>query len=219
MKNEKRKMGIELKVFFLLLIIVGIFCWFIVRDLDVVNVVINVVFIYVINVWGWVFEWYMVVMFFGWFWLVFGLYVKKCLGNELLEFSIVSWIFMMFVFCMFVVVLFWGLIEIYYYIFILLFGLELNLIGVKELGLVYSLFYWGFLLWVIYSFFLVVFVYFFFVCKMEVICFSLILVLLVGEKYVKGLFGIIVDNFYFVVLIFVMGISLGFVMLLVIECM
>lgn len=219
MKNEKRKTGIESKVFFSSLIIVGIFCWFIVRDLDVANVVINVVFSYVINVWGWVFEWYMVVMFFGWFWLVFGSYVKKRLGNESLEFSIVSWIFMMFVFCTFVVVLFWGSIEIYYYIFISSFGLESNSIGAKELGLVYSLFYWGFLSWVIYSFFLVVFVYFFFVRKMEVIRFSSILVSLVGEKYVKGLFGIIVDNFYFVVLIFAMGISLGFVTSLVIECM
>ncbi len=26
---------------------------------------------------GWAFEWYMVVMLFGWFWLVFGPYAKK----------------------------------------------------------------------------------------------------------------------------------------------
>ena len=82
MKNEKRKTGIEPKVFFPPLIIVGILCWLTVRDLDAANVVINAVFSYVTNVWGWAFEWYMVVMLFGWFWLVFGPYAKKRLGNE-----------------------------------------------------------------------------------------------------------------------------------------
>ncbi|GDK73332.1 transporter [Escherichia coli] len=61
MKNEKRKTGIEPKVFFPPLIIVGILCWLTVRDLDAANVVINAVFSYVTNVWGWAFEWYMVV--------------------------------------------------------------------------------------------------------------------------------------------------------------
>lgn len=69
MKNEKKKSGIEPKVF-PPLIIVGILCWLTVRDLDAANVVINAVFSYVTNVWGWAFEWYMVVMLFGWFWLV-----------------------------------------------------------------------------------------------------------------------------------------------------
>ncbi|MCK2499025.1 hypothetical protein V9818_22845, partial [Escherichia coli] len=59
MKNEKRKTGIEPKVFFPPLIIVGILCWLTVRDLDAANVVINAVFSYVTNVWGWAFEWYM----------------------------------------------------------------------------------------------------------------------------------------------------------------
>ncbi|VEB60324.1 L-carnitine/gamma-butyrobetaine antiporter [Escherichia coli] len=52
MKNEKRKTGIEPKVFFPPLIIVGILCWLTVRDLDAANVVINAVFSYVTNVWG-----------------------------------------------------------------------------------------------------------------------------------------------------------------------
>lgn len=112
MKNEKRKTGIEPKVFFPPLIIVGILCWLTVRDLDAANVVINAVFSYVTNVWGWAFEWYMVVMLFGWFWLVFGPYAKKRLGNEPPEFSTASWIFMMFASCTSAAVLFWGSIEI-----------------------------------------------------------------------------------------------------------
>ncbi|WP_149539997.1 L-carnitine/gamma-butyrobetaine antiporter [Escherichia albertii] len=152
MKDEKRKTGIEPKVFFPPLIIVGILCWLTVRDLDAANVVINAVFSYVTNVWGWAFEWYMVVMLFGWFWLVFGPYAKKRLGNEPPEFSTASWIFMMFASCTSAAVLFWGSIEIYYYISTPPFGLEPNSTGAKELGLAYSLFHWGPLPWATYSF-------------------------------------------------------------------
>ncbi len=134
MKNEKRKTGIEPKVFFPPLIIVGILCWLTVRDLDAANVVINAVFSYVTNVWGWAFEWYMVVMLFGWFWLVFGPYAKKRLGNEPPEFSTASWIFMMFASCTSAAVLFWGSIEIYYYISTPPFGLEPNSTGGERVG-------------------------------------------------------------------------------------
>ncbi|EPB6452952.1 L-carnitine/gamma-butyrobetaine antiporter [Escherichia coli] len=219
MKNEKRKTGIEPKVFFPPLIIVGILCWLTVRDLDAANVVINAVFSYVTNVWGWAFEWYMVVMLFGWFWLVFGPYAKKRLGNEPPEFSTASWIFMMFASCTSAAVLFWGSIEIYYYISTPPFGLEPNSTGAKELGLAYSLFHWGPLPWATYSFLSVAFAYFFFVRKMEVIRPSSTLVPLVGEKHAKGLFGTIVDNFYLVALIFAMGTSLGLATPLVTECM
>ena len=162
MKNEKRKSGIEPKVFFPPLIIVGILCWLTVRDLDAANVVINAVFSYVTNVWGWAFEWYMVVMLFGWFWLVFGPYSKKKLGDEKPEFSTASWIFMMFASCTSAAVLFWGSIEIYYYISTPPFALAPNSVGAKEIALAYSLFHWGPLPWATYSFLSVAFAYFFF---------------------------------------------------------
>ena len=161
----------------------------------------------------------MVVMLFGWFWLVFGPYAKKRLGNEPPEFSTASWIFMMFASCTSAAVLFWGSIEIYYYISTPPFGLEPNSTGAKELGLAYSLFHWGPLPWATYSFLSVAFAYFFFVRKMEVIRPSSTLVPLVGEKHAKGLFGTIVDNFYLVALIFAMGTSLGLATPLVTECM
>ncbi|MGS9159606.1 L-carnitine/gamma-butyrobetaine antiporter, partial [Salmonella enterica subsp. enterica serovar Infantis] len=62
MNNEKKKSGIEPKVFFPPVISVGILCWLTVRDLDAANVVITAVFSYVTHVWGWAFDWYMVVM-------------------------------------------------------------------------------------------------------------------------------------------------------------
>ena len=76
----------------------------------------------------------MVVMLFGWFWLVFGPYAKKRLGNEPPEFSTASWIFMMFASCTSAAVLFWGSIEIYYYISTPPFGLEPNSTGAKGTG-------------------------------------------------------------------------------------
>ncbi|XNM48375.1 BCCT family transporter [Escherichia coli] len=143
MKNEKRKTGIEPKVFFPPLIIVGILCWLTVRDLDAANVVINAVFSYVTNVWGWAFEWYMVVMLFGWFWLVFGPYAKKRLGNEPPEFSTASWIFMMFASCTSAAVLFWGSIEILLLHLHLAVWLRTELDRGERSRLAYSLFDWG----------------------------------------------------------------------------
>ncbi|HIC1043683.1 TPA: BCCT family transporter, partial [Escherichia coli] len=166
MSKDNKKAGIEPKVFFPPLIIVGILCWLTVRDLDASNEVINAVFSYVTNVWGWAFEWYMVIMFGGWFWLVFGRYAKKRLGDEKPEFSTASWIFMMFASCTSAAVLFWGSIEIYYYISSPPFGMEGYSAPAKEIGLAYSLFHWGPLPWATYSFLSVAFAYFFFVRKM-----------------------------------------------------
>ncbi|MGX8929356.1 L-carnitine/gamma-butyrobetaine antiporter [Proteus mirabilis] len=218
MSKDNKKAGIEPKVFFPPLIIVGILCWLTVRDLDASNEVINAVFSYVTNVWGWAFEWYMVIMFGGWFWLVFGRYAKKRLGDEKPEFSTASWIFMMFASCTSAAVLFWGSIEIYYYISSPPFGMEGYSAPAKEIGLAYSLFHWGPLPWATYSFLSVAFAYFFFVRKMEVIRPSSTLTPLVGEKHVNGLFGTVVDNFYLVALILAMGTSLGLATPLVTEC-
>ncbi|SUG49556.1 carnitine transporter [Salmonella enterica subsp. arizonae] len=68
---------------------------------------------------------------------------KKKLGDEPPEFSTASWIFMMFASCTSAAVLFWGSIEIYYYISTPPFGLAPNSTGAKEIGLAYSLFHWG----------------------------------------------------------------------------
>ena len=218
MSKENKKAGIEPKVFFPPLIIVGILCWLTVRDLDASNAVINDVFSYVTNVWGWAFEWYMVIMFGGWFWLIFGPYAKKRLGDEKPEFSRASWIFMMFASCTSAAVLFWGSIEIYYYISTPPFDFEPYSNQAKGIGLAYSLFHWGPLPWATYSFLSVAFAYFFFVRKMDVIRPSSTLVPLVGEKHVNGWFGTIVDNFYLVALILAMGTSLGLATPLVTEC-
>ena len=58
----QKKVGIEPKVFFPSLIIVGILSWLVVRDLDAANKAINATFAYVTGSWGWAFEWYMVVL-------------------------------------------------------------------------------------------------------------------------------------------------------------
>ncbi|WP_275075221.1 L-carnitine/gamma-butyrobetaine antiporter [Providencia rettgeri] len=218
MSKENKKGGIEPKVFFPPLIIVGLLCWLTVRDLDASNEVINQVFSYVTNVWGWAFEWYMVVMFGGWFWLILGPYAKKRLGEEKPEFSRASWIFMMFASCTSAAVLFWGSIEIYYYISTPPFEFAPYSTQAKSIGLAYSLFHWGPLPWATYSFLTVAFGYFFFVRKMDVIRPSSTLVPLVGEKHVNGWFGTIVDNFYLVALILAMGTSLGLATPLVTEC-
>ncbi|WP_332121921.1 BCCT family transporter, partial [Escherichia coli] len=67
------------------------------------------------------------------------------------------WIFMMFASCTSAAVLFWGSIEIYYYISTPPCGLVPNSPGAKELGVGYSVFHWGPLPWATNSFLSVAF--------------------------------------------------------------
>lgn len=215
-----KKVGIEPKVFFPSLIAVAILSYLVVRDLDAANRVINATFSYVTNSWGWAFEWYMVVMVIGWFWLVFGPMKDKKLGdeNDKPEFSTISWIFMMFASCTSAAVLYWGSLEIYYYVTYPPFGFEPLSTQAKELGLAYSLFHWGPLPWATYSLLSVAFGYFLFVKKINVVRPSGTIEAAVGEKLAKGWLGTLIDNVYIVALILAMGTSLGLATPLVTEC-
>ena len=213
-----KKVGIEPKVFFPSLLIVALLSYLTVRDLEASNAIINAMFNYITTQWGWAFEWYMVVMLGGWFWLIFGPFAQRKLGDEAPEFSTLSWIFMMFASCTSAAVLFWGSIEIYYYIASPPFGLEPFSVQAKELGLAYSLFHWGPLPWATYSFLAVAFGYFLYVRKINVMRPSGTLVPLLGEKRCKGIIGTMIDNLYLVALILAMGTSLGLATPLVTEC-
>ncbi len=215
---ETKKVGIEPKIFFPSLIAVAFLAYLVVRDLDAANEVINATFSYVTNNWGWAFEWYMVVMLIGWFWLVFGPMKDKKLGEEEPEFSNASWIFLMFASCTSAAVIYWGSIEAFYYIAYPPFGLEANSSAAQEFGLAYSLFHWGPLPWATYSLLSVAFAYFIYVKKINVMRPSGCIDGAVGEKLAKGWLGTIIDNFYIVALILAMGTSLGLATPLVTEC-
>ncbi len=216
---EAKKVGIEPKVFFPSLVIVGILGYLVVRDLDAANKVINSVFSYVTNSWGWAFEWYMIFMAIGWFWLVFGPMANKKLGEEKPEFSTASWIFLMFASCTSAAVLYWGTIEAYFYISTPPFAMKPFSQDAMEYGLSLSLFHWGPLPWATYSFLSVAFGYFLYVKKINVIRPSGTIEAAVGKKLANGWFGIMIDNFYIVALILAMGTSLGLATPLVTECM
>ncbi len=121
--EPKKAIKIDTKIAIPSLAIVAILIYFTVRDLGAANQVINQVFQYVTYKWAWAFEWYMVIMLGGYFWLLFGPYANKKLGDEEPEFSTASWIFMMFASCTSAAVLFWGTIEVYYYILTPPFGI------------------------------------------------------------------------------------------------
>ena len=216
-EKVKNKVTIDPKIFFPSLIVVVLLSYFTVRDLDASNIVIQNVFHYLTHTWGWAFEWYMVVMAIGWAWLVWGPYAHNRLGQEEPEFSTSSWIFLMFASCTSAAVLFWGSLEIYYYITYPPFDLAAGSIPAKELGLAYSLFHWGPLPWAGYGFFTVAIGYFLFVKKMDVVRPSGTLEPVLG-KYHKGIIGTIIDNIYVVALILAMGTSLGLATPLVTEC-
>lgn len=217
-ENKKiKKAGIEAKIFFPSLLVVILLSYFTVRDLDAANEVISAVFHYLTHSWGWAFEWYMIVMLAGWLWLLFGPYANNRLGNEEPEFSTGSWIFLMFASCTSAAVLFWGSLEIYYYVSYPPFEMEPLTVQAKEFSLAYSLFHWGPLPWAGYAFFSVALGYFLFVKKMDVVRPSGTLYPIMGKKC-EGIIGTIIDNIYVVALILAMGTSLGLATPLVTEC-
>ncbi|MCL2916354.1 L-carnitine/gamma-butyrobetaine antiport BCCT transporter [Shewanella corallii] len=217
--TQKKKIGIEPKVFFPPLIIVGLLCYLTVQDLEASNRVISAFFTYVTHNFGWAFEWYMVAMAIGWGWMLFGPYANKKLGDEKPEFNTANWIFMLFASCTSAAVLFWASFEAYSYVATPPFGMEPFSQASKEYGLAYSLFHWGPLPWAVFAFFTVAFGYFLFVKRLDVIRPSATLEPLVGKKHAYGAFGVIVDNLYIVALILAMGTSLGLATPLVTECL
>lgn len=88
------------------------------------------------------------------------------------NFSIFSWVFMLFCVGVVIGIIYWGMIEWVYYMDILFFGLELGSNEVIEFVVIYGIFYWGIVGWVYYSLFVVVFVYVYYVKKILMFCIS-----------------------------------------------
>lgn len=216
--EQSKKITIDSKVFFPSLAIVAVLIYLTVRDLEAANQVIGQVFSYITTSWAWAFEWYMVVMVAGYFWLLLGPYANKKLGDGDPEFSTSSWIFMMFASCTSAAVLFWGTFEAYSYVATPPFGFEPFSVQAKEYGVAYTLFHWGPVPWAKYSLLTVAFGYFLYVKKINVIRPSATVAPLIGEKQSKGLLGTFIDNLYIVALILAMGTSLGLATPLVTEC-
>lgn len=216
MKIEK--LGIESKVFFPPLIIVLLLSYFIFSDIYTANIIINKIFKYITNTWGWAFIWYMVVFSIIWLWMFLGPLKDKRLGEEEPEFSTVSWVFLMFTSCISSAVIFWLSIEAYFYISNPPFANAAFSMEAKEFALAYSLFHWGPIPWATYAVLTVAFGYFIWVKKINVMRPSICIEGAVGEKLSKGWLGTLIDNLYIIGLILAMGVSLDFSTLLVTQC-
>lgn len=210
---------IEAKVFFPSLLAVVFLGVLVVWDLDASNKVINATFDYVTQNWGFAFEWYMVIMLIGWFWLVFGPLAKRKLGEGEPDFKTSTWIFMMFASCTSAAVIYWAVLEVYYYATSKPFGYEVMSPEALDLALPFSMFHWGPLPWASYALLAVAFGYFMFVAKADVIRPSGMLSSAIGEKAANGFVGSLIDNLYIVALILAMGTSLGLATPIVTECM
>ncbi|ECQ5849305.1 L-carnitine/gamma-butyrobetaine antiport BCCT transporter [Campylobacter jejuni] len=219
MMENKQKNTIEAKVFFPSLLVIILLGYLVVRDLDSANVVINNIFNYVTKNWGFVFEWYMVVMLIAWCWLVFGPLKDRKLGDSKPDFSTLNWIFMMFASCTSAAIIYWAVLEVYYYATSLPFGYAPMSKEAMGVALSYSMFHWGPLPWASYALLAVAFGYFMFVKKADVIRPSGMLAPAIGEKLSKGFLGALIDNVYIVSLILAMGTSLGLATPIVTECM
>lgn len=142
-QEAKKKTGIESKVFFPPLIVAVLMIAAIRYDLEAANAAVNAALKFVTHQFGWAFEWYIVVTFVIWLWLIFGPWANKKFGNEAPEFSTPSWIFLLFASSTSAAVIFWGSIEVYYYATTLPFGYEPTSRQAIETSLAYAMFHWG----------------------------------------------------------------------------
>lgn len=218
-QEAKKKIGIESKVFFPPLIVAVLMIAAIMYDLEAANAAVNAALKFVTHQFGWAFEWYIVVTFVIWLWLIFGPWANKKLGNEAPEFSTPSWIFLLFASSTSAAVIFWGSIEVYYYATTPPFGYEPTSRQAIETSLAYAMFHWGPISWSTFGFFTVAFGYFLFVKKIDIVRPSGTVVAVIGEKNANGFLGTLIDNLYLVALLLAMSTSLGLSTPLVTECM
>ena len=154
---------------------------------------------------GGVLEIYVFFLFLLCIYFAFGKYSHKRLGDEKPEFSTFAWIGMIFTATAGLGVLTWTSIEFLYYIQTPPFGISPFSKESYSWALAYPMFHWGFTAWAMNTIFGLVFAYYFFVKKKDVVRPSSACESLFGTKLVNGWLGKIIDALF--VMCFVGGVT------------
>jgi L-carnitine/gamma-butyrobetaine antiporter len=151
-------------------------------------------------------EVYVFFLFILCFYFVLGPYANKRLGDEKPEFSTMSWLGMMFTCVCGLGVLTWSSIEFFYYISgPCPFGITPFSKESYPWALAYPLFHWGFVMFAMNTIFGLVFAYYFFVKKRDVVRPSSACESLFGPKLTSGWLGKLIDVLF--VIGFVAGVT------------
>ena len=148
---------------------------------------------------GGVLEIYVFILFLLCLYFAFGRFANKRLGEGKPEFSTFAWVGMIFTATAGLGVLTWTSIEFLYYIQTPPFGITPFSKESYSWALAYPMFHWGFTAWAMNTVFGLVFAYYFFVKKKDVIRPSSACTSLFGESRINGWLGKLID------ILFVMG--------------
>lgn len=193
-KAENKK--IEPWVFFPPLIFIALFCLWVFRDPQKAGNGLQGAFTFVTNNMAWLYEWWVFIVFIICLYFIFGPYANKRLGDEKPEFSTASWLGMIFTAVCGLGVLTWTSIEFFYYLETPPFGIEPFSKGAQPWALAYPMFHWGFTIFALATVFGIVFAYFFFVKKKDIVRPSTACEALLGQKLVNGWLGKLIDMFF-----------------------
>lgn len=198
---KKQKKKVEAILFYPPLILLALFSLWVVNDVKNAGIVLKEAYYFVTNTLGFIFEWYYVLAFLLFLYLVLGPYAKKKLGEGKPEFSTLTWWGMMFTAGTSLGVMFWATMETFWDLQLPPMGAEPFSAEAARWALSYPLFHWGPLVWGIYAIFAVAFAFKFFVKKQNVVRPSSACESLLGDRLTKGWLGRVIDIFFLIGLI------------------
>ena len=200
MSTSQKKHKIEPWVFFPTLVFVATFLiWVFSSTPAVAAKQLSSAYALVTDKLGGVLEIYVFFLFLLCIYFAFGRYSNKKLGEGKPEFSTFAWVGMIFTATAGLGVLTWTSIEFIYYIQTPPFGITPFSVESYSWALAYPMFHWGFTAWAMNTIFGLVFAYYFFVKKKDVVRPSSACESLFGKNRVNGWLGKVIDA------LFVMG--------------
>jgi L-carnitine/gamma-butyrobetaine antiporter len=196
-QRERNKHKTDPIVFIPPIILMAVFCLYVVLDSQRASSILESAFDFVTNTFGWVFLWYTVILFGLFLYFVFGPYAHRKLGSGKPEFKTLTWWGMMFTTNCGAGVLFWATMEGFWNLQSPPFGAQPFSHEAATWALSYQLFHWGPLAWAMYTVFGLAFGYLFYVKNKSVVKPSTACESLLGSRMVMGWFGKVIDMFYF----------------------
>ena len=172
---------------------------------------LNVLFDFATKKLGWSFLWFTIGAFFILAWLALGRFANVRFGgpNARPQFSMASWVAMLFCAGIGASVMYWGTIEWAYYYSGPPFGIEPKTPKAAEWAAMYGLFHWGFTAWAVYCIPTLPLAYMLWNKKRAVLRLSAACEPVIGTKAAAGWPGKIIDVMFMFGLIGGIGTSMG----------
>jgi Choline-glycine betaine transporter len=190
------------------LLLVILICSYIVKYPEAGTAAINKIFTFITGDLGWAYELFVFANLGLILYFIFGKYANKRFGDEKPEFSTLTWLGMLFTAGTTGTILYWSSMEFYYFLTAPPFGAKPLSPQAWDYSLAFSFFDWGISGYGLYVAIGVVFGYFFYVLKKDVLRPSTACEGLLGER-VRGPIGKIIDIFYMIGVIAGVATSIG----------